>query len=351
VHRPASALLLACGFAAVAAAEPSLRERGSALVSSLREDELEEARWPFSDDEREDVHYAPIGLDGLRHGDLDPQASARVESLLAGVLSERGLRTVRDVRDLELAVREKEKSRFFSFATASFRDPGRYWLALFGEPESAEPWGFRYEGHHLSLNVTDVPGRPLSTTPLFLGAEPRVVPEGWPSAGVAVLGEEERLARALHASLPEALRARATLPYEDGRGLMLGQVRRVQELGGGRGVARGEMPAASQALLDQLVERFVGLLREDAARARRAEIDAAGRDLLGFAFCEAGDPPGAFYVRVQGPRVLIEIDNTSDGDHVHAVWHDLDGDFGSDALARHWRDQHGVSIAASRVSD
>ena len=30
-------------------------------------------------------------------------------------------------------------------------------VALFGEPDRKSPWGYRYEGHHLSLNVTVTP--------------------------------------------------------------------------------------------------------------------------------------------------------------------------------------------------
>jgi hypothetical protein len=331
---------------AAAGAEPSLRDRAAAVVASLDDDQRDDARWRFDDDEREDIHFAPIGLDGVEHRDLGPESASLVESLLGVALSSRGMQTVRDVRNLELAVREKESGGLMGFFFGGIRDPYRYLLAVFGEPEGQDPWAFRYEGHHLSLNVTDVNGRPLSTTPLFVGAEPRVVPDGWPSAGVAVLGEEERLARALYASLPDALRARATLQFEDGRGSMLGEVRRVAGADSPSGVARSELPEPAKALLDDLVERFVGLWNTEAAAARRSEIEASGRDAIHFSFSQGDDPENAFYVRLQGPRLLIEIDNTSDGDHIHAVWHDLTGDFGDDVLADHWRTQHGVSLAA-----
>jgi hypothetical protein len=227
------------------------------------------------------------------------------------------------------------------------RDPGRYFLALFGTPSAETPWGFRYEGHHLSLNLTLAPGAPPASTPLFLGAEPRAVPEGLPDAGARALGAEEDAARALLAALPPDLRARATIPFEDGRGLMLGQVRRVS-LGDAGGVARGEAPPEAQQHFDALVEAFCTSFAEPIADARRAEIDAAGRDALRFLWAEAAAPPGAFYFRIQGPRTLIEVDNTTDGDHVHAVWHDARGDFGDDLLAAHLREAHGLALRAPR---
>jgi hypothetical protein len=237
------------------------------------------------------------------------------------------------------------------FVARRMRDPGRYFVALFGTPSASEPWGFRYEGHHLSLNVTLAPGAVPATTPLFLGAEPRVVPEGSPDAEAKVLGEEEAAARALVAALPPELAARATLAYADGRELMLGQVRRVSLGESAAGVARGEAPPEAQQHFDALIALFAGNFAAPLAEARRAEIDAAGRDALRFLWAEAPEPPGAFYFRLEGPRTLIEVDNTTDGDHVHAVWHDTRGDFGDDLLAAHLREAHGLALASEARSE
>jgi hypothetical protein len=124
-------------------------------------------------------------------------------------------------------------------------------------------------------------------------------------------------------------------------------VRRIA-LGAGMGVARGEAPPAAQAQFDRLVESFTGLFADEIAAARRAESDAAGRDALRFAWAEAAEPAGAFYFRLQGPRTLIEVDNTTDGDHVHAVWHDAENDFGDDLLAAHYRAAHAVALGSPR---
>ena len=72
---------------------------------------------------------------------------------------------------------------------------------------------------------------------------------------------------------------------------------------------------------------------------RSAEL-AAERDALQFAHVESDDLENVFYTRIQGPVTLIEIDNTEDGDHVHAVWPSSAGDFGDDLLARRWRSEH-----------
>jgi len=341
--------------ASASRAEPSASERLAAtaaqLLEALPDGAREEAAFPFDDDEREDVRFAPLLLDGARHGELPDAAASLTEELLAISLGPRGLDRVRQIRRNELAVAKKDAARWVpGFVVRRMRDPGRYFVALFGAPSSSAAWGFRYEGHHLSLNVTLAPGAVPATTPLFLGAEPRAVPEGSPDAGAKVLGEEEAAARALVAALPPELRARATLVYADGRELMLGQVRRVS-LGEAGGVARGEAPPEAQQHFDALIALFCGNFAVPIADARSQEIDAAGRDALRFLWAEAPEPPGAFYFRLQGPRTLIEVDNTTDGDHVHAVWHDPRGDFGDDLLAAHLREAHGLALASEVRSE
>jgi hypothetical protein len=344
-------VLLALGpVAARAEPEPGARlaETAARLLEALPADARAAAALPFADAEREEIRFAPFRLDGARHGELPQEAASLAEALLAISLGESGLERARQIRRNELAVAKKDEGRFVpGFLARRLRDPGRYFLALFGTPSADAPWAFRYEGHHLSLHLTLVPGAPPASTPLFLGAEPRVVPEGEPDAGAAVLGREEAAARALLAALPPELRTRATRAYADGRALMLGQVGRVA-LGAAAGVARGEAPPAAQAHYDALVALFCDGFAPEIAAARRAEIEAAGRDALHFLWAEAPEPPGAFYFRLQGPRTLIEVDNTTDGDHVHAVWHDAEGDFGDSLLARHWREHHGLALGGPR---
>ncbi len=320
----------------------AMADGASALLQALSESEREDASWPFEDGERVDVHYAPIGLDGARHGDLDDGARSLAEQLLAVTLSGRGHEQARAIRDLERDVLRRESGRFFGFAWRWIRDPGRYFWAFFGDPATDRRWGFRYEGHHLSLNVTSVPGAPPATTPLFLGAQPRVVPEGWPSAGVAALGEEERLARALYASLAPEQRRLSTLPHVEGRGNMLGHVPRL-DAPPPVGLARSAMDAGQRELLDALLERSASFWADEIAQTRRSEIEATS-STLHFAHVESDTPPNAFYTRIAGTGLLIEIDNTEDGDHVHFVWHRPGADFGDDLLARHLERDHGRTL-------
>ena len=340
MHRPILSVLT---FAAVVAAAPAvaqaeISDTASRFLATLNADEHAAATWPFRDAERLDIHYAPFDLDGLRHGGLDGEQHAAAEDLLARSLSMRGFDKIRAIRLLERDVRQLEAGR--SRSRDGFRDPGRYHWAFFGLPATDTPWGYRYEGHHLSLNITVVPGQPAASLPLFLGAQPRNVPVGLPSAGVAALGTEEALARKLYASLDDDQRAVATLPFKAGRAHMLGQVSTLDSPAA-VGLAFARMTREQQSQLIALLGEFATLWNAEISAVRLAETDAA-RDGLHFAFVARDDPPFSFYTRIQGPGVLLEIDNTEGGDHVHAVWHRPGDDFGHGLLAAHMRAHHAV---------
>ena len=332
MHRPT---LSALTFAAVVTAAPAAAQAGLSdtalrFLATLDADEHAAATWPFRDDERLDIHYAPFDLDGLRHGGLDRDQHEAAEDLLSRSLSTRGFDKIRAIRLLERDVRQLEAGRS---RPDGFRDPGRYHWAFFGLPSADTPWGYRYEGHHLSLNITTVPGQPAASLPLFLGAQPRNVPAGLPSAGVAVLGTEEALVRKLYASLDDDQRAVATLPFNADRGHMLGQVPTL-ESPVAVGLAFARMTREQQSQLIALLGEFATFWSAEIAAERLTEIDAA-RDGLHFAFVARDDPPFSFYTRIQGSGVLLEIDNTEGGDHVHAVWHRPGDDFGQSLLAAH----------------
>ena len=333
----ASALALAAIVMAgdPATAQAPLSDAASSFLAALSADEHAQATRPFADPERLDIHYAPVDLEGLRHGGLDDPKHQAGEDLLARTLSARGFEKVRAIRLLERDVRALEAGLA---RPEGFRDPGRYLWAFFGTPATDAPWGYRYEGHHLSLNVTAVPDKPAASLPLFLGAQPRKVPAGLPSAGIAALGTEEALARDLYASLDDDQRELATLPFEAGRGHMVGQVPTLTSPPP-VGLPFPRMTAAQQGQLVALLREFATFWNAAIATERLAEIDAA-RETLHFAFVARDDPPFSFYTRIQGQGLLLEIDNTAGGDHVHAVWHRPGDDFGQSLLAAHLRQHH-----------
>jgi len=239
---------------------------------------------------------------------------------------------VRGVMALEIALREIEGS--------ARRDPENYAIAIFGEPAgAAQPWGWRLEGHHLSLHWTLRGDAYVATLPQFLGANPARAPRDFGTrvaAGARVLGAEEDRARALLDSLSVEQRAQAvfdTRPYGD---IVTRNAARDAPLEP-QGIAFGARAPEQQAALLSLIGVFADHLRPELAEARLARVRGAGLDTLHFGWAGALEPGMPFYYRIQGGTFLIELDN-SGGNHIHAAWRDFAGDWGRDALAEHYRE-------------
>lgn len=318
-----------------------LTRAGAAFLASLDAGQRESGRFPFASEERFDLRLVPFFLDGIRASDLDERQWRKLRAMLGATLGPEGLAKVETIMSLEREVARLERESWVRWPLHFFRDPRRYFVALFGTPRDGEPWGFRFDGHHVSVNATVVPGAVPSATPLFLGSQPRQVPADWDRAGLRALAAEEDRARALYVSLPPPLRESATIPFRAGRELFLGAGREVELEGPPRGLARGDMPPRLQAKLDALLEVYLGNLAPEIAAAERAGIEAAGRDRIHFAWAGSEAVGEPAYYRLQGPTFLVEYDDTLDGaDHVHTIWRDRDGDFGEDLLARHYALAH-----------
>lgn len=311
---------------------------GSTLVAALDAPQRERALYAFDDGERFDLRLAPLWLEGLQVGEMREEQRPLLWRLLAAGLSESGTEKVRTIMSLEREVSRLDREASFGWVRARVidRDPQAYYLTVYGDPGGGGPWGYRFDGHHVSLNYTVVPGETPSATPMFLGGQPRVVREGWERAGLQVLAAEENAARTLYASLEGSARERATLAYEANRGLLLGDKARPDLGDESAGLARGEMSAAQTRALDALIEVYLANLAPGIARARRDAIES-DRDAVRFAWAGAAAPGEPHYYRIHGPSFLIEFDNTTaDADHIHVVWHDLESDFGLDILQRHY---------------
>jgi hypothetical protein len=219
------------------------------------------------------------------------------------------------------------------------RDPDNYSVTLFGAPESSAPWGWRLEGHHLSLNFTLVPGKPIAVTPAFLGANPAEVRSG-PLAGLRTLAREADLARALAQGLHATQRKRLVIGTQSLGDIVSGPGRR-ERLTTPAGIAAADLTPAQREQLLRLVEEYARNMRADVADAELRRIGEAGVERLHFAWAGPLEPGHAHYYRIHGPSVLIEYDNTqNDANHVHSVWHDPARDFGADLLGAHYEHGH-----------
>ncbi len=300
------------------------------LLAALDEDRRSRARIPFEDMRRKDWHYVPRERSGLPLGDLDEAQRKAFRALLDSALSEEGLRKVDGVIELEGVLREIESS--------PARDPGRYFVSLFGEPGPEKPWGWRFEGHHLSLNFVSI-GERVAVTPLFLGANPEEVRSG-PHAGMRVLASEEDLARGLALSLDAAQRAEGVKEDEVPGDVILGPGRAASFLEP-PGVSGAKLSKDQRALLRRIAELYPGNLDSTLAGDAIEHVRSAADADLHFVWIGGTKPGQPHYWRVQGKGFAIELDNVQGGaSHVHTLWRDLDDDFGEDLLRRHYEEHH-----------
>jgi hypothetical protein len=299
-----------------------------AFLGVLRPALRSECVFPIESEDRTAWGYLPGRRGGLPLKKMNAAERAAAQAMLRACLSARGYEKTTGVLELEAILRNLE-----AFGALS-RDPELYNVAIFGDPSAARPWGWRFEGHHVSLNFSSASGRIVAATPAFLGAHPARVEKG-PRAGWRVLPAEEDLARQLLGSLDPAQRKKAIFDVAAPSDIILSPGRK--SVPDPAGLAHGEMTAAQRALLLQLVEEYLGNMRAEVAAAQRAKIERAGLDAVRFGWAGGTRVGEGHYYRIQGPTFVIEYDNTQNGaNHVHSVWRDLDDDFGGDLLRRHY---------------
>jgi hypothetical protein len=199
------------------------------------------------------------------------------------------------------------------------------------------PWGFRAEGHHLSLNFTLVRDTLIATAPAFFGANPAEVRSG-SRAGLRALADEEDIGRELVLSLDERQLADAIIATETPRDIVTGNAAQVEPLAP-IGIRITELRPDQAAILVRLLDVYLGRMAEPLAERRRAALERTDFDEVAFAWAGSTRPGEAHYYRIQGPSFLVEYDNTqNNANHIHTVWRDFDGDFGRDLLREHYRD-------------
>ena len=86
------------------------------------------------------------------------------------------------------------------------------------------------------------------------------------------------------------------------------------------------MGGTQRALVEALMDRFLGTLAADLVAAQKKRVMEQGIAAFRFAWAGSLTPGEAHYFRVHGPATVIEHDNTQNGaNHIHAVWRDLSG--------------------------
>lgn len=312
---------------------PMMRAAIGGLLNSLNSEQRDQANLSFDDENRLHWHYVPMPREGISFKELDPTQRQFAHALLSASLSSRGLVKANAIISLEDVLREIEQGR------GPMRDPELYYFALFGQPQPQKPWGWRIEGHHLSLNYAVINDVHVATTPCFFGANPGEVQHG-PRRGLRVLAAEEDLARTLLKSLDDKQRVQAVISDSAPRDILSGNSRKA-EAQQPAGIQASKLSGRQADILMSLLTEYVTRMPLDIAATRMEKLRAAGFGNIYFAWAGGPERGQPHYYRVQGGTFLLEYDNVqNNANHIHTVWRDFAGDFGLDLLAQHYQQRH-----------
>jgi hypothetical protein len=307
------------------------------FLGALRPESRDKAALPFESDARRQWKFIPGDRAGLRLRDMNDAERHAAHALLRSALSSRGYLKADSIMQLDRVLREISIAAGHEDAS---RDPAQYAFAVFGTPSADAAWGWRVEGHHISLNFTARPGENMSVTPAFLGSSPAEIASG-PHAGFRVLAAEDDLGRDLLLSLDDSQRTIAIVERDVPRDIVLSPGRQRDELGEPVGLAASAMTESQRAKLMRLIEEYAGNFYDDLAAEQMDRIREAGIGGIRFAWFGGVEKGSLHYYRVHGPGFVIEYDTTQgDPNHVHTVWRDLEKDFGGDPLERHYEHDH-----------
>jgi hypothetical protein len=325
--------LTGAAYLAREAEAPSSRMAGAAekFVASLNKEQKAKATFAFDSPERTRWFFTPqqAGKKSTRKGlpleEMDAGQKKLALALVQAGTSAAGYTKATTIMSLEALLAGFEKGK------GPVRDPEWYFFSIFGTPSKAGKWGWRAEGHHLSLNFTLDGGQVVSATPALFGANPADVKNG-PKKGLRTLPEAEDRARELFASLDkeqrtEAFRAKAFPEIQEGT--------QAPKVGPPVGLPASKMNEKQRGILLKLIEGYANRMPPEVAAQQMDDVKKAGLEKVHFAYGGGDGTPGKPYTyRVQGPTFVIEMLNEqrdsagNPANHIHSGWRTIGGDFG-----------------------
>ncbi|MCK8492475.1 DUF3500 domain-containing protein [Spirosoma sp. RP8] len=334
-----------------------MQEAVQAFLQTLSPAQRQQAIFAFDDPERFNWHFVPRERKGLPLKQMTPEQRRTAMAMLKTGLSQQGYDKASSIMDTENVLRVIDNRP----PNDTYRDPENYAFTVFGDPTTKNPWSWRVEGHHLSLQFLSLTGRVLAQTPTFFGSNPGVLEydthmadkrmsdprvQNLPQKGRQILKQETERAFALLKTLDSEQRKKAvlaTVAYPD----IITSNRRKASIEKMDGLTLSDMNADQRKLFLELLQIYLNNYRITLANQQMAKLQKSGLDSLRFAWAgdltpELGEGKGWYY-RIHGPTILIEYDNTqTNANHIHTVVRDLTNDFGEDLLKEHYQNStHG----------
>ena len=217
--------------------------------------------------------------DGISLSELTSKQKELAFELLAGSLSASGYEKATQIISLESILAEIDNN-------PEFRDPNKYHIAFYGDPSKDKIWGWSFEGHHLSLNFSNVNDK-TAVAPRFLGASPATIMSG-PRKGEKTLGEEADLALDLVNSFDSDIREVAIFREGAYLDIVSGNAMEISPLDP-VGVSFDLLNKSQHDILLSLIGEYLSTLPDELAETRFREIRSEGFKDIYFGW--AGENP------------------------------------------------------------
>ena len=305
------------------------------FLDSLTPAQRSKATFPFGDGERIFIHHPPLNQKGVPLKEMDPKQKELAFALLATALTDKAYRMARQIMENELILREEDRKRKGKPARWPLppgyildRDPEFYFFTVFGPPGGTEPWGWRVQGHHLSLNFSLAKGELISTTPCGFGNNPTEVLEG-PKMGLRILQGAEDLALKLMNDLDKSQKAKAILHADPPWELITYNASRAVFFPN-EGLSAAKMSSGQKKMLQALVAEYVGRVRPEVAQQSLDKLEKEGGvDSLSWSWAGPIDINQCHWYRLTGQYFMIEFVRPEGvASHIHSVWRNVLDDFG-----------------------
>jgi len=301
------------------------------LLVSLNDEQRAKIAFGFDDKERVNWIFVPMQdaqkrptRKGLRLEEMTDGQKKAVLDLLKTGLSDSGFEQAVTIMSLETILADLEKGG------AMVRNPGWYFVSVFGKPARTGKWGWRVEGHHLSLNFTVIDGQVASATPALFGANPNEIKAG-PKVGQRVLKDVEDAARELFKSLDDEQKKLALQEKHFGEPT---QHVAAEKPGAPVGLPVTKMNDKQKEQLENVLKAYTARMPEPVAAAQWKNVRAGGMDKIHFAYTGSLKDGEPHTYRVQGPTFVVQFLNVqadsakNPANHIHSAWRELPSDFG-----------------------
>lgn len=317
------------------AQKSDLVNKANTFLSSLPAPLKAKAQYELKDDERFNWHFVPRSRNGASFHDFNSSQREAALDLLRASLSAQGFKKATEIIALENVLREVENRG----PDDKYRDPLNYSFTIFGSPDGNNPWGWRFEGHHIALNFSSLNNAIESSTPSFFGSNPGIILTG-EKKGKQVLKEETDLGFQLAGSLNPA-QLKQALISQTALDEIVSFNKKKAEVLSPPGLSFTELDSRQKEVFMKLLEVYIKNYELGFSHKLLEKIKKSGIEKLTFAWAGRVDGTSGYYYRIQGPMLLIELDNTqNNANHVHSVVRDLTNDFGEDILKEHYEREH-----------